>query len=127
MTKINGNIGEIRYEGEPIKLRPGSRREVIRVQHCGDRPIQVGCHFHFFEVNKALQFDREKAFGMHLDILSGTAIRFEPGEEKTVQLVDFGGKKNIFGFNGLTMGSMEDQSIRENAFKTAVEKGYMKK
>ncbi|MBA9025567.1 urease subunit beta [Peribacillus huizhouensis] len=127
MTKINGNIGEIRYEGEPITLRPGSRREVIRVQHCGDRPIQVGCHFHFFEVNKALQFDREKAFGMHLDILSGTAIRFEPGEEKTVQLVDFGGKKNIFGFNGLTMGSMEDQSIRENAFKTAVEKGYMKK
>ncbi|OAH52803.1 MULTISPECIES: urease subunit beta [Bacillaceae] len=127
MMKINGNIGEIRYEEESITLRPGSHREVIRVQHCGDRPIQVGCHFHFFEVNKALQFDREKAFGKHLDILSGTAIRFEPGEEKTIQLVDFGGKKNIFGFNGLTMGSSEDQTIRENAFKVAREKGYMKK
>ncbi len=77
-------------------------------------------------MNKALQFDREKAFGKHLDILSGTAIRFEPGEEKTIQLVDFGGKRNIFGFNGLTMGSSEDQAIRENAFKMAREKGYMK-
>lgn len=126
MTEKTAELGAVVYRTEPIKLRPGMRRETIRVRHSGDRPIQVGSHFHFFEVNKALQFDREKAYGMHLDILSGTAIRFEPGEEKTVQLVEFGGKGHLIGFNGLTMGDLKDPAVRDKAFKLAQSKGYIK-
>lgn len=126
MYQKSNELGAVIYRDEPIILRPGMIREKIRVRHSGDRPIQVGSHFHFFEVNKALQFDREKSFGMHLDILSGTAIRFEPGEEKTVQLVAFGGKGNLIGFNGLTMGSIEEPTTKDHALKKAREKGYLK-
>src|SRR3954471_24864061 len=87
-----------------IECNVGRATVAIAVVNTGDRPVQVGSHFHFFEVNKQLAFDREKAFGMRLNIAAGTAVRFEPGEEKEVVLVTFGGGRNIFGFNKLTDG-----------------------
>lgn len=97
--------GEIKPADKEIEINVGRAVTTIRVANTGDRPIQVGSHFHFIEVNKHLQFEREKAVGMHLNIPSGTAVRFEPGEEKEVELVEFGGKKHIFGLNELTEGS----------------------
>jgi urease subunit beta len=126
MTADPYGIGAIQYRDEPIELNPGRERMDIHVRHCGDRPIQVGSHYHFFEVNKALEFDRIKAFGMHLDIVSGTAIRFEPGEEKDVKLVAYGGSGHLIGFNGLTTGDRNDPTIREAAFARARSQGYLK-
>ena len=85
-----------------ILLNEGKETKTIMVANMGDRPIQVGSHFHFFEVNKLLQFDRREAFGFRLDIPSGTSVRFEPGEEKEVQLVRLGGKQIVYGCNDLT-------------------------
>ena len=97
--------GEYLLNGEPIVLNAG--REVVEliVKNTDRRPIQVGSHFHFFEANRALSFDRKKAFGKRLDIPSGTAVRFEPGEEKNVCLISLGGRRNVYGLNGLTEGS----------------------
>ena len=81
----------------------------LNVSNTGDRPIQVGSHTHFAEANKALEFDREKALGYHLNISSGTSIRFEPGESKHVEVVEFGGTKTIFGFSGLVSGELESK------------------
>ena len=81
----------------------------INVSNTGDRPIQVGSHTHFAEANKALEFDREKALGFHLNIPSGTSIRFEPGESKHVEVVEFGGSKTIYGFSGLVSGDLESK------------------
>src|ERR1700712_5436719 len=80
----------------------------ITVVNTGDRPVQIGSHFHFFEVNKQMVFERSKAFGMHLDIAAGTAVRFEPGEEKQVTLVEYGGNKKVFGFNNLVDGDLSE-------------------
>jgi urease subunit beta len=88
----------------PVGYNMTKSRVRLRVRNTGDRPIQVGSHFHFFEVNRYLLFDRPKAYGMHLDIPATTAIRFEPGDEREVDLVNFGGKQRIVGFNGLTSG-----------------------
>ena len=96
----------------------------LDVTNTGDRPIQVGSHFHFFEVNKALDFEREKAFGMHLDIPAGTAVRFEPGEAKEVTLVEFGGTGEIFGLNSLTDGSTRSASRKGDALRKAKERGF---
>lgn len=126
MNPDHCDIGAIQYRDEPIELHPGRKRTTIRVRHCGDRPIQVGSHFHFFEVNKALEFDRKEAYGMHLDVLSGTAIRFEPGEEKKIQLVAYGGRERMIGFNGLTMGDLKDIEVSKAAFERARSKGYVK-
>jgi urease subunit gamma/beta len=101
--------------------RPNSK---VRALNTGDRPIQVGSHFHFFEVNKALEFDRSKAFGMHLDIPAGTAVRFEPGEAKDVTLVAFGGTGEIYGLNSLTNGSTRSASRKQEALRLAREKGF---
>jgi urease beta subunit len=90
-------------EGE-IELNRGRRTATLTVNNTGDRPVQVGSHFHFFEVNKELVFDRKLAFGMRLDIPAGTAVRFEPGQEKEGALVGFGGAKVVHGLNGLTNG-----------------------
>lgn len=90
-------------DGE-IEANAGRRTVELMITHTGDRPIQVGSHFHFFEVNRALSFDREKAFGMRLNIPSGSAVRFEPGEKKRVTLVTFGGARVVRGLNGLTEG-----------------------
>ncbi|SFS98413.1 urease subunit beta [Paenibacillus sp. BC26] len=96
--------GEYRTAAGDIELNAGRETVEVLVANTGDRPVQVGSHFHFFEVNRALAFDREAAFGMRLDIPAGTAVRFEPGEEKPVQLVELGGSKRSFGLNALTNG-----------------------
>ena len=87
-----------------IECNVGRQTVTIAVANTGDRPVQVGSHFHFFEVNKQMDIDREKAFGMRLNIAAGTAVRFEPGEEKEVELVAFGGERKVFGFNNLVNG-----------------------
>lgn len=123
---FNGDeVGSIVYKKGDLTLSPNRKKVKLKVCHCGDRPIQVGSHFHFFEVNKYLKFDREKAFGMHLDIPSGTAIRLEPGDETIVELVEFGGKKNLIGFNKLTMGSIESEEVKVEAIRLAASKGYL--
>ena len=98
-----------------IECNQGRRVERIRVTNTGDRPVQVGSHFHFFEVNRQMEFDREKAYGMRLNIAAGTAVRFEPGEEKEVELVSFGGNQRIFGFNNLVDGGIQDNGNKESA------------
>lgn len=116
--------GEIITKSGSIILNEGRPTAKLSVVNTGDRPIQVGSHFHFFEVNKALSFDRKKAFGMRLDIPSGTAVRFEPGEEKTVKLTAIGGKRMGFGLNNLTRGSLDDEAVKKAAFSAAAKKGF---
>lgn len=117
-------IGQVFYADGDIVLNEGKRTEKLIVTNKGDRPIQVGSHFHFFEANKFLAFDRAKAFGLRLDIPSGTAVRFEPGEQKEVVLTEYDGRQFICGFNGLTMGSAKDDKIKEAAIKKAKEMGF---
>ncbi|HBA7870538.1 TPA: urease subunit beta [Escherichia coli] len=97
-------IGGYILSKEPITFNENKTSVSIKVRNTGDRPIQVGSHFHFFEVNRALEFDRGEAFGKRLNITSTTAIRFEPGDEIEVSLIPFGGKKNLYGFNNLVDG-----------------------
>jgi urease beta subunit len=101
-------------EGE-IECNAGRRTIQLTVVNTGDRPVQIGSHFHFFEINRQLQFEREKAFGMRLNIAAGTAVRFEPGEEHDVELVSFGGNKKITGFNNLTNGDVTSAECRSQA------------
>ena len=116
--------GEIIISSSEIECNKGKFTKQITVTSNADRPIQVGSHFHFFEVNKMLNFDREAAFGMRLNIASGTAVRFEPGEEKSVELVELGGKKEVYGLNGLTQGSTLDSEVKERSLKKAKELGF---
>ena len=118
-------IGEIISNGKDVILNEGRRTQELIVSNLGDRAIQVGSHYHFFEVNKALRFDREKAFGMHLDIPAGTAVRFEPGEEKKVTVVEYAGDRIMRGFNGLTNGPVEQEEVKEAAIRRAIEKGFI--
>ena len=99
--------GEIRTGEEPLSINEGREEVEVTVANTGDRPIQVGSHFHFFEANAALEFDRAAAFGMRLNIPAGTAVRFEPGDETTVHLVAIGGKRVANGMNGLVNGSVD--------------------
>lgn len=94
---------------EEIICNEGRRTVVISVINTGDRPVQVGSHFHFYEVNSALQFNRDETLGMHLDIPAGTAVRFEPGDPKEVQLVDYAGERFVFGFNNAVDGSLDKE------------------
>lgn len=103
--------GEYRTAAGEIELNAGRRTQQLIVVNTGDRPVQVGSHFHFFEVNRALKFDREAAFGMRLHIAAGTAVRFEPGEEKPVTVVELGGSKLSYGLNGLSQGKAEAGKI----------------
>ena len=96
----------------------------LRALNTGDRPIQVGSHFHFFEVNRALEFDRAQAWGMHLDIAAGTAVRFEPGEDKEVTLVAFGGSGEVFGLNRLADGPTADGAGLNDALARARAAGF---
>jgi urease subunit beta len=98
--------GEIITQPGTIELNAGKETLTIEVANTGDRPIQIGSHFHFYEVNTALQFEREVTQGMRLDIPAGTAVRFEPGDEKTVTLVAIAGSREIYGFNGLVEGKV---------------------
>ncbi|MBI3803896.1 MAG: urease subunit beta [Nitrospirae bacterium] len=110
-------------EGE-IEANVARRTVALMITHTGDRPVQVGSHFHFFEVNRALLFEREKAFGMRLNIPSGGAVRFEPGEKKRVVLVELGGSRVVRGLNGVTDGGTSEaqkqgalERLREKKFK----------
>ena len=98
--------GELIPEPGDHALNPGRRTAVVVVQNTADRPIQVGSHYHFAETNGALGFDRDAARGMRLNIASGTAVRFEPGQQRTVELVDFAGERNVYGFRGLIQGKL---------------------
>lgn len=99
--------GEVRTGEDTVRINEGRETTEITVANAGDRPVQVGSHFHFFEANAALKFDREAAFGTRLNILAGTAVRFEPGEKQTVELVAIGGKRVAHGMNGLVNGSVD--------------------
>ena len=116
--------GEIIPADGDIELNSGRETAAVKVTNTGDRPIQVGSHYHFFETNKALDFDRATAFGMHLDIPAGTAARFEPGESKSVELVAFGGTGELFGLNNLTDGSIKSDEVKEQALRRARERGF---
>lgn len=118
--------GEIIIKNKEILCNEGKKTIRILVLNDSDRPIQVGSHFHFFEVNRKLKFDREKTFGMRLNIPSGTGIRFEPGEEKEVDLLEIGGDKIIYGLNSLTCGKIIDSQIKEEALKNAIKNGFFK-
>jgi urease subunit beta len=99
--------GEMLIEPGEIALNVGRRTTTVVVANSGDRPIQVGSHFHFFETNPALQFDRDAAYGMRLNIAAGTAVRFEPGQQRTVELVDLAGSREVYGFNAKVMGALK--------------------
>ena len=114
--------GEYIIRDEDIIANAGRDTVTVRVTNTGDRPIQVGSHTHFFEVNKALEFPRDQAYGYHLNIPSGTSVRFEPGDTKKVELTEFGGSRTVFGFSGLVNGDLEQN--REQAFKRAVEEKF---
>ena len=116
--------GEIIPDDGEILINQGRNTKKISVQNTGDRPIQIGSHFHFFEVNEYLKFDREEAFGMRLNIPAGTAVRFEPGEEKEVELVEIGGKRRITGLNNLTNGSLNSESVKRAAIRRAKNQLY---
>ncbi|MEM7304427.1 MAG: urease subunit beta [Pseudomonadota bacterium] len=99
--------GEITSIPGDIEINEGRETTTIKVANTGDRPIQVGSHYHFYETNRALEFDRESTLGMRLDIPAGTAVRFEPGQERTITLVKVSGSQTIYGFNGKVMGQLE--------------------
>jgi urease subunit beta len=120
--------GEYILKKEEITANVNRATTKIVVVNTGDRPVQIGSHFHFFEVNKQMDFDRAKAFGMRLNIPAGTAVRFEPGEEKEVELVEFGGDKKVFGFNNLVDGDINEKNkeaslakARDKNFKGVIE------
>ncbi|MGN1416442.1 MAG: urease subunit gamma [Oscillospiraceae bacterium] len=124
--KGNGRLvpGEFLIGEGDITLNEGTESIELTVANTGDRPIQAGSHFHFFELNKALDFDRKAAYGMRLDIPSGTAVRFEPGEKKTVRLIPIGGERVGYGLNGLVNGKMDDPAVRAAAFEKAKALGF---
>jgi urease subunit beta len=111
--------GEYFLQSEPIELNAGRATLSIKVSNRGDRPVQIGSHFHFFEVNRLLVFDRRRAYGMRLNIAAGTAVRFEPGDTREVELVALGGQRVVFGLNGFVEGPLDDDEVRERAFDMA--------
>lgn len=119
-------IGEIICDDSEIELNVGRETKSISVTNKGDRPVQVGSHFHFFEVNKCLSFDRSSAYGFHLDIPSGMSVRFEPGETVIVNLCEFGGNKRVFGLNNLTCGQTSEMT-KAKAMNNAELKGFLEK
>ena len=117
-------IGEIMPLDREITLNEGKPTVILMVVNTGDRPVQVGSHYHFFEVNRCLVFDREKAYGFHLDIPSGTSVRFEPGEEKEITLTAMGGTKRVFGLNDLTCAQVSP-ATKEASLEKARQKGFI--
>ncbi|MCA0173713.1 MULTISPECIES: urease subunit beta [Bacillaceae] len=104
--------GEYKLKSTTIVCNQEKEAIEMEVINVGDRPVQIGSHFHFYEVNEALNFDRERAFGMHLNIAAGTAVRFEPGDAKEVTLVEFSGDRKVFGLNNKTNGSLDGEVNR---------------
>ena len=116
--------GEYMLSSEPVICNENRKTVKITVKNTGDRPCQIGSHTHFFEVNRALDFPRQKAYGYRLNIPAGTSIRFEPGDSKEVELCELGGKRVSFGFNALTMGSLKSNVIKNAAIEKAKRLGY---
>jgi len=114
----------LNLDAGPVEANAGRRTARVLVKNAGDRPIQVGSHFHFFETNASLSFDRAGAYGMRLNIASGTAVRFEPGEEKEVELTEFGGQRIVHGFSGLVDGELDDERMRVDAIERARKAGF---
>jgi urease subunit beta len=126
MTSQQGSgPGEILCAPGTLHLNAGREQKTIVVVNTGDRPIQVGSHYHFFEVNRALQFDRAAALGFRLDIPAGTAVRFEPGDTKSVPLVAIAGTRTIYGLNGLVNGCLNDEGMSDIALAQAQAAGYV--
>jgi urease beta subunit len=119
--------GEILFATGDIDVLKDRHTKDLTVKNSADRPIQVGSHCHFFEVNRGLVFDREQAFGFRLSIPAGTAARFEPGEEKRVTLVALAGKRVVYGINGLTNGALDDAETKAQALARAAERGFIVK
>ena len=116
--------GEYFFDGEVLELNAGRRTHTLQVNNTGDRPVQIGSHFHFFEVNRALVFDREAAYGMRLDLPAGTAVRIEPGEIKTVRLVDMSGKRQVYGGSGLVNGALDDPATKQRSLERMRQAGF---
>jgi urease subunit beta len=116
--------GEYILDGTDLELNAGRHVVTLKVTNTGDRPIQIGAHYHFFETNRALVFDRVKAYGMRLDLPSGTSVRFEPGDTKEVKLVAYGGRRVVYGFNALVNGRLDDPYTRECSIRRMIEQGY---
>lgn len=116
--------GEYILESGEIAANVGRDEVTVTVYNTGDRPIQVGSHFHFFETNRALKFERESAYGMRLNIAAGTAVRFEPGEDKSVALVALAGSRTMIGCNGLVQGKLDDESVKAAAVKKVADLGF---
>lgn len=114
--------GEYIIADGDIELNCGRDTASVQVTNTGDRPVQVGSHTHFFEANRALSFDRQKAYGFHLNIPAGTSVRFEPGDSRTVSLVAYGGERTVYGFGGLVNGPLDQK--RDEALRLATERGY---
>ena len=126
-SSVNIIPGEIILGEGDIVAFTGRQTVELIVANTGDRPIQVGSHCHFFEANRALRFDREKAYGFRLQVPAGTAVRFEPGEDKRVTLVAVGGNRVAYGINGLTNGRLDDPKVKAQALAKAVELGFLVK
>ena len=116
--------GELFIDDGDIEINAARQTVTLKVTNTGDRPVQIGSHYHFFETNKALDFQRAEAYGMHLDIPAGTAVRFEPGEAREVTLVEFGGTGELYGLNGLTNGSRHSEARKADALRRAREQGF---
>ncbi|MEZ0088992.1 urease subunit beta [Streptacidiphilus sp. EB129] len=112
------------YGDDPIEINAGRAKATLRVSNTGDRAVQIGSHYHFFEANRALEFDRAAAYGMHLDLPSGTAARFEPGDTREVELAAFAGNRRLVGFSGLVDGGLGSADTRERALRRAAELGF---
>ena len=116
--------GEYILSASPITCNGNKKTITITVNNTGDRPCQIGSHTHFFEVNKALDFPREKAYGFRLNIPAGTSVRFEPGDSKEVELCELGGKRIVYGFNSLTMGGLKSSNIKNASLQKARQLGF---
>ena len=116
--------GEYILSANPITCNGNKKTINITVKNTGDRPCQIGSHTHFFEVNKALDFPREKAYGFRLNIPAGTSVRFEPGDSKEVELCELGGKRIVYGFNGLTMGGLKSSIVKNSSLEKARTLGF---
>ena len=116
--------GEYILSSEPVICNPNYKTVKVTVKNTGDRACQIGSHTHFFEVNRALDFPRDKTYGYRLNIPAGSSIRFEPGDSREVELCELGGKRIVYGFNGLTMGGLNSSVIKDAAMEKATKLGY---
>jgi urease beta subunit len=117
--------GEILVASQPVMINADRRHREIAVTNTGDRPIQVGSHYHFFEANRSLRFDRSAAYGCRLDIPSGSAVRFEPGETRPARIIPLAGSREVWGCNGLVQGALDDPAVRAAAHQKLRERMFL--